>query len=77
MGVVELNSLTSILFCLTKLINFGAFVFKRVMRSVDNVFVGGGGGETVVFDFLWCFLFLFDFWHVHYMQMSQLHPCPL
>ena len=29
------------------------------MRSVDNVFVGGGGGETVVFRFSLVFPFSF------------------
>ena len=34
--------------------------FKRVMRSVDNVFVGGGGGETVVFSIFFGVSFFFS-----------------
>ena len=51
MGVVEpkLVDINTVLF--DKINQLWCFCFfKRVMRSVDNVFVGGGGGETVVFS---------------------------
>ena len=60
MGVVEpkLVDINTVLF--DKINQLWCFLFfKRVMRSVDNVFVGGGGGETVVFRFSLVFPFSF------------------